>query len=65
MVGGGYGNSFERDIAAVLKDVRERIISIEAAKLEYGVVVDPKTLQVDEKQTAALREQQKQQKKSA
>lgn len=53
--GGGYGNSFERDIAAVLKDVRERIISIEAAKLEYGVVVDPKTLQVDEKQTAALR----------
>lgn len=63
--GGGYGNSFERDIAAVLKDVRERIISIEAAKLEYGVVVDPKTLQVDEKQTAALREQQKQQKKSA
>lgn len=63
--GGGYGNSFERGIAAVLKDVRERIISIEAAKLEYGVVVDPKTLQVDEKQTAALREQQKQQKKSA
>ena len=63
--GGGYGNSFERDTAAVLKDVRERIISIEAAKLEYGVVVDPKTLQVDEKQTAALREQQKQQKKSA
>ena len=63
--GGGYGNSFERDIAAVLKDVRERIISIEAAKLEYGVVVDPKTLQVDEKQTAALREQQKQQKKIA
>lgn len=63
--GGGYGNSFERDIDAVLKDVRERIISIEAAKLEYGVVVDPKTLQVDEKQTAALREQQKQQKKSA
>ena len=63
--GGGYGNSFERDIAAVLKDVRERIISIEAAKLEYGVVVDPKTLQVDERQTAALREQQKQQKKSA
>lgn len=63
--GGGYGNSFERDIAAVLKDVRERIISIEAAKLEYAVVVDPKTLQVDEKQTAALREQQKQQKKIA
>ena len=63
--GGGYGNSFERDIAAVLKDVREQIISIEAAKLEYGVVVDPKTLQVDEKQTAALREQQKQQKKIA
>lgn len=63
--GGGYGNSFERDIAAVLKDVRERIISIEAAKLEYGVVVDPKTLQVDERQTAALREQQKQQKKIA
>jgi len=58
--GGGYGNSFERDIAAVLKDIKERIISIEAAKLEYGVVVDPKTLKVDEEQTAALRQHQKQ-----
>ncbi|MCC3307782.1 caprolactamase subunit beta [Psychrobacter sanguinis] len=63
--GGGYGNSFERDIAAVLKDIRERIISIEAAKLEYGVVIDPKTLEVDHQQTTALRQQQSQRKFTA
>lgn len=63
--GGGYGNSFERDIVAVLKDIRERIISIDAAKLEYGVVVDPKTLEVDYQQTTALRQQQSQRKFNA
>ena len=53
--GGGYGSSFARSIPAVLKDVEERIISVAAAKTEYGVVIDPQTLTVNEAETDALR----------
>jgi N-methylhydantoinase B len=37
--GGGWGDPFERDPEAVLRDVAEGLISPEAAKREYGVVV--------------------------
>ena len=53
--GGGYGSSFARSVLAVLKDVEERIISVAAAKTEYGVVIDPQTLAVNEAETDALR----------
>ena len=53
--GGGYGSSFARSVPAVLKDVEERIISVAAAKTEYGVVIDPQTLAVNEAETDALR----------
>ncbi len=55
--GGGYGSSFDRDIQAVIKDVQERIISISAAKIEYGVVIDPETLALNEAETEYLRRQ--------
>ena len=55
--GGGYGSSFDRDIQAVIKDVQERIISISAAKIEYGVVIDPETLTLNETETEHLRRQ--------
>src|SRR5690606_31653261 len=55
--GGGYGSSFDRDIQAVIKDVKERIISIAAAKIEYGVVIDPETLTLNEAETEYLRRQ--------
>ena len=55
--GGGYGSSFDRDIQAVIKDVQERIISISAAKIEYGVVIDPETLTLNETETEYLRRQ--------
>lgn len=55
--GGGYGSSFDRDIQAVIKDVQERIISIAAAKIEYGVVIDPETLTLNETETEYLRRQ--------
>lgn len=38
--GGGYGNPFERDPQLVLADVVEGYVSIEAAKTDYGVVVE-------------------------
>jgi N-methylhydantoinase B len=37
--GGGYGNPFERDPAAVLRDVVDGYVSIEAAERDYGVVI--------------------------
>ena len=54
--GGGFGNPFERDVLKVVEDVRNGLVSIEGARLDYGVVIaDPETLAVDEAATAAAR----------
>ncbi len=53
--GGGYGDPFRRPIEKVLKDVRNGFVSIEKAKEDYGVVIDPLTLKVDEEETERLR----------
>lgn len=37
--GGGYGNPLLRDVAAVLRDVRNGLVSVAGAKRDYGVVV--------------------------
>ena len=42
--GGGWGDPLERDPEAVARDVRNRKVSIEAAREAYGVALDPKTL---------------------
>ncbi len=52
---GGYGDPFERDPEAVAEDVRQEKITIAHAEREYGVAVDPATLALDAKRTAALR----------
>jgi N-methylhydantoinase B len=54
--GGGVGDPFERDPAAVLADVRDGFVSVEAAREEYGVAVDPSSLTIDGAETARLRE---------
>jgi N-methylhydantoinase B len=54
--GGGYGNSMERDIEKVRMDVINGYISIEQAKQDYGVFIDPTTYEVDIKRTQAFRE---------
>ena len=54
--GGGYGPPLERDPALVLEDVRQELVSVEAARALYGVVIDTATWTVDEAATAALRE---------
>ena len=38
--GGGYGDPLEREPARVLDDVREGVVSPEAAERDYGVVID-------------------------
>jgi N-methylhydantoinase B len=52
---GGYGDPFERDPEAVAEDVRQEKITLAHAEREYGVAVDPATLALDRKRTAALR----------
>ena len=54
--GGGFGCSFERDVARVVDDVRNGLVSVEGALLDYGVVIsDREGLVVDELSTAAYR----------
>lgn len=53
--GGGYGDPFERDPKAVEKDVRYEYVSVERAKTDYGVIIDPETLKVDMDATLELR----------
>ena len=53
--GGGYGSPFERDPRAVLEDVRQGRVSVEAARREYGVAVDVEGWSVDEEETRRLR----------
>ena len=53
--GGGWGDPLERDTGAVERDVRDGKVSIEAARLGYGVVLDPHSLEVDGDATESQR----------
>lgn len=57
--GGGYGNPLERDPEAVRDDARNYIVSIRAARDEYGVVLnaEPELYEVDYEATKQLRAQ--------
>jgi len=44
--GGGFGPPHEREPERVLHDVREGYVSIDAAAEKYGVVIDPRTLEI-------------------
>ncbi len=54
---GGYGDPFERDPGAVLEDVLDDYVSIEAARERYGVVIVGE--RVDVEATAGLRGQRR------
>jgi len=53
--GGGSGSPLERKPESVLKDVVEEKVSVEAARLKYGVVIDPGSMAIDIDATAKLR----------
>jgi len=53
--GGGYGPPLERDSQAVLSDVINGYVSPEKAESDYGVVIDPDSMTVDDRGTATLR----------
>jgi N-methylhydantoinase B len=53
--GGGYGDPRLRPIEKVLDDVLNEVVSVERAREDYGVVVDPETLEVDRAATGRIR----------
>ena len=53
--GGGYGNPLERDIEKVRSDAILGYISVEYARQEYGVVIDPESFEVDSTATEKIR----------
>jgi len=53
--GGGYGDPRERSPERVQRDVAEGYVSVQSARDDYGVVLNGKTLEVDEEATARLR----------
>ena len=57
---GGFGDPLERDPEAVLRDVKNEVVTADSAVRDYGVVIDPQTFAVDadatKKRRAHLRE---------
>src|SRR3972149_10211369 len=53
--GAGGGDPWLRPVEQVAMDVKNEKVSVEAARLIYGVIVDPATLKVDQAATAKLR----------
>jgi len=56
--GGGCGDPLERDIEAVVRDVRRKLVSPEGAR-RFGVVISP-AADVDQEATEALRQEMRQ-----
>ncbi len=52
---GGWGDPLERDPVQVLRDARNAYVSVEAAREEYGVVIDARSWRVDTAETAQRR----------
>ncbi|MFQ5792251.1 MAG: hydantoinase B/oxoprolinase family protein, partial [Acidobacteriota bacterium] len=55
--GGGYGDPKRRPEERVAEEVRNGVISVEAARVHYGVVVDERTLQLDRPATEKIRKE--------
>ena len=53
--GGGYGEPYLRPAELVAREVRNGTLSLQKARKAYGVVIDPKTLNLVESQTERLR----------
>ena len=53
--GGGFGDPLERDRARVREDVLDGYVTVAAARADYGVALDPVSLELDAAETARLR----------
>ncbi|HEY6330128.1 MAG TPA: hydantoinase B/oxoprolinase family protein, partial [Blastocatellia bacterium] len=56
---GGWKDPLDRPVEWVQKDVRRKLVSLEKARTDYGVILDEVTLEVDAKQTGDLRARMK------
>src|SRR4029453_3657240 len=54
---GGWGDPLERDVGAVVRDVRNELLSREKAEADYGVIVDAQSWTVDKPATEQRRAQ--------
>lgn len=57
--GGGYGDPLDRDPERVLGDVLDGYVTLQGARDDYGVVIDPQTLTLDHTATHRLRQQRR------
>ncbi len=57
--GCGVGNPLDRPVEDVWEDVRDGLVSVKSAEKNYGVIIDPATLDVDSDKTTELRSQMK------
>lgn len=55
--GGGFENPLLRDPEKVLCDVKNELVSIENAEKEYGVIINPSNLTIDQNATNKLRKE--------
>jgi N-methylhydantoinase B len=53
--GGGWGDPFKREPQRVLNDVIQGLVGVREASMDYGVIIDPERLLVDEAATTACR----------
>jgi N-methylhydantoinase B len=53
--GGGYGDPLDRDPLRVAADVRQKLLTRDQARAQYGVVLDPATFAPDESATRKQR----------
>jgi N-methylhydantoinase B len=53
--GGGVGDPIERDPEMVREDVENELVTVNAARDVYKVVIDPTTLEIDHEATRELR----------
>lgn len=54
--GGGYGDPFKRNPLLVAREVRDGILSLAKAREDYGVIIDPVTLELNPEETELLRQ---------
>lgn len=57
--GGGYGDPLEREPEFVESDVIDGYVSLEKAREDYGVIIDPETMKLDPEATQKLRDSMK------
>ncbi len=53
--GGGFGDPWARDTGKVAADVRDGLLSLERAREDYAVVINPESFDVDTQATTMLR----------